>query len=539
MFRRFSTNGGAVCIGCKKKFGLFTKARLCSCCELSYCEDCLKNFIAHEKTNYQIEEAVCPMCFSPKVDSVSCPPTTGGQVKVTGFRFGKKQGDLKVVVGGVEKKVTLVSANSNFIFTVGAGSGLGVPLEVHRAGAPPAHATVNYAAPVVSEIESPPTAGGPVLITGSNFGTNAADVKIAVADVIEGYKEKGNELRWEIMESVDVEMATPHTALRVTWGPGTGKKLVRVTVAHQASRHPAEFFYKAPRVKAIVLGDLGELVVKGANFGASEDGLAVSIDGIPCENVVPKGDHREISVSLPADAKDRVPMNGSRALKVSVTVGGQTDTRSLTPTAAVDDLPVTPQMNQISAGGVAPMATPARMTIPKELLTPVQLYEQLFPDNEAEGCRRRRASSRHGSFGLEGLGITNLGMVMPAQELRWRDLRERAYRPPRPEPVRNKYWFLDPNADFVPKEAFDARLAEFKKDEDLNAFTVVDPAQRTDACGHVPWTDATSCVGCAAKYTALTRPHHCRACGRSFCATCVSQRKSVSGWPDQQRVCKT
>ena len=38
----------------------------------------------------------------------------------------------------------------------------------------------------------------------------------------------------------------------------------------------------------------------------------------------------------------------------------------------------------------------------------------------------------------------------------------------------------------------------------------------------IPDSDATACMNCEARFTVVKRRHHCRACGKVFCALCCS-----------------
>eukprot|EP01062_Namystynia_karyoxenos_P037336 TRINITY_DN2717_c0_g1_i9.p1 TRINITY_DN2717_c0_g1~~TRINITY_DN2717_c0_g1_i9.p1 ORF type:complete len:2514 (+),score=494.95 TRINITY_DN2717_c0_g1_i9:447-7544(+) len=55
------------------------------------------------------------------------------------------------------------------------------------------------------------------------------------------------------------------------------------------------------------------------------------------------------------------------------------------------------------------------------------------------------------------------------------------------------------------------------------------------------WDDdksAPECVSCWVAFTAKTRRHHCRACGKIFCSTCCSKQAKVEGYSGPQRVCR-
>jgi len=63
--------------------------------------------------------------------------------------------------------------------------------------------------------------------------------------------------------------------------------------------------------------------------------------------------------------------------------------------------------------------------------------------------------------------------------------------------------------------------------------------------GKVEWSnvdwieddDVCNCMGCDVIFTGITRKHHCRACGRVFCAKCTRWKAAVS-CAREDRVCK-
>eukprot|EP00735_Rhodelphis_limneticus_P011262 TRINITY_DN4342_c0_g1::TRINITY_DN4342_c0_g1_i1::g.21167::m.21167 TRINITY_DN4342_c0_g1::TRINITY_DN4342_c0_g1_i1::g.21167 ORF type:complete len:596 (-),score=103.44,sp/Q7Z3T8/ZFY16_HUMAN/42.42/1e-16,FYVE/PF01363.16/5.4e-19,START/PF01852.14/9.8e-05,START/PF01852.14/3.7e+03,FYVE_2/PF02318.11/0.0024,RRP7/PF12923.2/0.14,RRP7/PF12923.2/1.2e+02,CRCB/PF02537.10/0.55,HypA/PF01155.14/1.1 TRINITY_DN4342_c0_g1_i1:238-1989(-) len=51
-------------------------------------------------------------------------------------------------------------------------------------------------------------------------------------------------------------------------------------------------------------------------------------------------------------------------------------------------------------------------------------------------------------------------------------------------------------------------------------------------------SEAANCFGCTAKFTLLRRRHHCRACGKVFCAVCSSRRMVLPSSEFSKRVCE-
>eukprot|EP01063_Lacrimia_lanifica_P009612 TRINITY_DN16553_c1_g1_i1.p1 TRINITY_DN16553_c1_g1~~TRINITY_DN16553_c1_g1_i1.p1 ORF type:complete len:263 (+),score=46.14 TRINITY_DN16553_c1_g1_i1:56-844(+) len=54
-----------------------------------------------------------------------------------------------------------------------------------------------------------------------------------------------------------------------------------------------------------------------------------------------------------------------------------------------------------------------------------------------------------------------------------------------------------------------------------------------------PDSDAPECVGCGIGFTLFRRRHHCRCCGRVFCAPCSQERRPLPqlGYEEEVRVC--
>ena len=70
-------------------------------------------------------------------------------------------------------------------------------------------------------------------------------------------------------------------------------------------------------------------------------------------------------------------------------------------------------------------------------------------------------------------------------------------------------------------------------DPSLNELGKVPPVWVADK-------DAPLCSACSAKFTLVRRRHHCRACGRIFCAACCSYRAKIPFLQDTKaRVCHT
>lgn len=53
----------------------------------------------------------------------------------------------------------------------------------------------------------------------------------------------------------------------------------------------------------------------------------------------------------------------------------------------------------------------------------------------------------------------------------------------------------------------------------------------------VPDSEAPNCMNCQAKFTFTKRRHHCRACGKVFCATCCNRKCKLQYMEKEARVC--
>ncbi|GLD98764.1 hypothetical protein PINS_up007482 [Pythium insidiosum] len=97
---------------------------------------------------------------------------------------------------------------------------------------------------------------------------------------------------------------------------------------------------------------------------------------------------------------------------------------------------------------------------------------------------------------------------------------------------------------------FQSSRARFFRDdaESLDAFSTRSDSWRgasvgssiASSVGSVPrWSKAAVCRACQCKFTFLTRRHHCRSCGHSFCFEHSTRRMLLPalGYQDPQRVC--
>ncbi|XP_069080543.1 zinc finger FYVE domain-containing protein 16 isoform X2 [Pleurodeles waltl] len=67
-------------------------------------------------------------------------------------------------------------------------------------------------------------------------------------------------------------------------------------------------------------------------------------------------------------------------------------------------------------------------------------------------------------------------------------------------------------------------------DGDLNSVGQKQPAW-------VPDSEAPNCMNCQVKFTFTKRRHHCRACGKVFCATCCNRKCKLQYMEKEARVC--
>jgi len=60
--------------------------------------------------------------------------------------------------------------------------------------------------------------------------------------------------------------------------------------------------------------------------------------------------------------------------------------------------------------------------------------------------------------------------------------------------------------------------------------------------GSIKWQrddEVPTCENCNIEFSFTVRRHHCRACGRIFCATCSSEKLDIVNYNTPQRVCFT
>ncbi|MFZ5441974.1 MAG: IPT/TIG domain-containing protein [Myxococcota bacterium] len=244
----------------------------------------------------------CPgasVCRAPTISSVA--PTTlaaggGTVVTLTGKNFGATG---TVRVGSAACPPQSWSANS-IACTAPAGVGVSVPVTVTIADGGVGSTTVSYAPPSISSVTPPtiPTLGGPITLTGLNFGPADAGV------TVEGWAATA--------------LSHGNTQLILGLDAGVGVGTLAVVIGGQRS-NVVPLSYASPLLSAVTPTSLPSagavtLTLSGSGFGPSSAPLpAVTVGGNACAGVTRSSD-AQLTCTAPA---------GVGAAPVAVTVASQ------------------------------------------------------------------------------------------------------------------------------------------------------------------------------------------------------------------------
>eukprot|EP01117_Protostelium_nocturnum_P011184 TRINITY_DN405_c0_g1_i6.p1 TRINITY_DN405_c0_g1~~TRINITY_DN405_c0_g1_i6.p1 ORF type:complete len:5778 (+),score=1958.70 TRINITY_DN405_c0_g1_i6:207-17540(+) len=239
--------------------------------------------------------------------------TSGGLLSVTGSNFGSDAGQITVTVGGVPATdVQVVKPNTDISFKVPSGTGANQELKITVNGQSVV-SSYSYAAPVVSSVNSVPTQGGRITLTGSNFGTDGS-VVIASID--------GKQLAVKSAADGSLVLQVPE---------GSGSQLNgQLSVNGQAS-NSWTFSYAPPSlINAYIDTVTGELVITGSSLGNQIGDVEVSFgNGDKATNVAFVTYHTQISGTAPSSA-----LQGDE-IEITVTVAGQSSTITFNVNAPV------------------------------------------------------------------------------------------------------------------------------------------------------------------------------------------------------------
>eukprot|EP00899_Mesostigma_viride_P025809 jgi/Mesvir1/6412/Mv19504-RA.1 len=224
---------------------------------------------------------------APVVQSASIVPTSGGTVVITGTGFGTTQTLQLVVVGVVPcSNYSVTIPDTEITCTIGPGTGSSIAITVQVAGVMSQEAYVfSYGAPTVASVTSSTTAGGPITVTGTNYGPFGPAFVTSVT--IGG------------AACVNATVTVNHTVIQCNAPKGVGVNLdVVVTISELGSNTSGAgmYSYLPPAVTGAVSVSFGGGVttLTGTSFGpvgsaylgnvtvTSPDGLIT----FPCANPV-------------------------------------------------------------------------------------------------------------------------------------------------------------------------------------------------------------------------------------------------------------
>ncbi|PRP88387.1 hypothetical protein PROFUN_03301 [Planoprotostelium fungivorum] len=198
----------------------------------------------------------------------------------------------------------------------------------------------NFQSPTFHYQTEVPTQGGPVNITGTNFGLSPSVMSISLPHI-----------------GVDHVPATSivedHREATFEVPAGTGNFSASLTVDHQTVNF---FFHYGSPILNDLTSDGNSLFISGANFGANSSKVYVTVNGLPCSDVLFTVLHLEISCSIPTSAK-----RSNVQYAIQVTVDGQSSIKTfdiITPTtsspiASTVPAAIIPPSNGLSGGAIA------------------------------------------------------------------------------------------------------------------------------------------------------------------------------------------
>ncbi|MDX2014653.1 MAG: IPT/TIG domain-containing protein, partial [Myxococcaceae bacterium] len=258
---------------------------------------------------------------APSITGISptTGPTAGGiALTVSGSNFGVS--GQTVTVGGSPCTVGPGGSTSQtqIVCTLPPGAGRNVDTQLVVAGQAATSTAFSYGAPAITGLSptSPPTAAGPITLSGTNFGAAAASV------TVDG-------------TACPVVMAT-HTSLVCGSPPGQGgTATVRLTAAGQSAT--TVLTWGAPTLMQVAPPSAPTrggvvLTLTGANFGTGPR-TTVTVGGNPCP--VRSSGHTTLTCALPEGTS-------SGPAPVTVTVAGLASTSNAFTYAAPSVTNVTP-----------------------------------------------------------------------------------------------------------------------------------------------------------------------------------------------------
>ncbi|XP_067114326.1 zinc finger FYVE domain-containing protein 16 [Osmerus mordax] len=121
--------------------------------------------------------------------------------------------------------------------------------------------------------------------------------------------------------------------------------------------------------------------------------------------------------------------------------------------------------------------------------------------------------------------------------------------PPSPNPAEEASSTTDPGSVYSPQEHYESRVG-YDELSEPPPYPGELPGEGTRAgdereaeglgCRQPPWlpdSEAPNCMNCSQRFTFTKRRHHCRACGKVYCAVCCNRRCRLKYLDKEARVC--
>ncbi|KAN0034533.1 hypothetical protein ACTFIV_001053 [Dictyostelium citrinum] len=170
--------------------------------------------------------------YAPVINSITRVPTTGGLVTISGDYFSNVLSNSVITFGSITcSNPAILTAYSAITCTLPAGTGQqSVTLKVSKQTSP--IYTYSYLNPVITSANNVPNVGGALTIDGTNFGTNANNLKVTVGSYTCG----------------SVSIVTPHTRITCVMPFATSANYsLIVTVSNLASNSYPMYVFKSDR----------------------------------------------------------------------------------------------------------------------------------------------------------------------------------------------------------------------------------------------------------------------------------------------------
>ncbi|KAH3756150.1 tyrosine protein kinase [Pelomyxa schiedti] len=253
---------------------------------------CVKDQYAYANLNYS----------APSISNASRADTDGSTPVVLEITNLGENGTFTVYIGGQNCTNGLYIDSTHVSCYPPVGTGTNIAVELWVPDISNKHSQraqelsyFSYNGPTIFSVDPPPTDGGFVQVTGTNFGQESSDVMVYVNGI----------------PTTLYTLSVPHKVISLDIPPGCGSdSSVTVTVGGQSSS--TTFTYAAPTVgnATPVLSGHGITSLTGSNFGVNASIISVNIVGVgPCTNVTVAVPHKSITCVAPlSDASGTFPL---------------------------------------------------------------------------------------------------------------------------------------------------------------------------------------------------------------------------------------